>query len=202
MVTLTENQFRNSNLLPHNQHAVWFLKIWPGLRGAAQWRRAQMLTEFKMNDRNASVMRMQVWVIQQMRNYISLRTVEHGAHPWTVRALHCHREGCGKCLYQPPTLRRSASCLQIETNCIDGCNYTRNSPPLVWRKMESNISFPAACFASSNEWSPYLLICESTGLEILSKKKQLNIQAYVISEVNEVWTTHSEAVLQYMMSRW
>lgn len=60
--------------------------------------------------------------------------------------------------------------------------------------MERNASIPAVCIAASNECSPCLQLCDATGLETLSQRECFNIQAYVIPEVNEVWTTETEGI--------
>lgn len=108
----------------------------------------------------------------------------------------CHWENCGKCLVQPPEVRRIGFGMRVVTECIDGHTYNWTSQPLLRGVMECNVSIPTAVFVTGNECTPFMEVCEALQLDSLSKRQWFNIQkAYVIPVVNETWCLHNDAVM-------
>ena len=108
----------------------------------------------------------------------------------------CHIVNCCKPLISKPITRICGFAVAVTTECIDGHTFIWHSQPKIGNMYSCNMLIPSSLFITGHSYSLYKEMCDLVHLCALSVRECYNIQkAFIIPELNEIWTCHSEAIM-------
>ena len=108
----------------------------------------------------------------------------------------CNIPNCHKPLISKPSIKVYGFAVAVTTECIDGHSFNWESQRKINSIYESNLLFPSALFLTGHSFSVFEEMCSLVKLCSLSSRHCYNIQrAYILPEIKEVWTCHSEAIM-------
>ena len=108
----------------------------------------------------------------------------------------CNKPNCHKPLISKPSIKVYGFAVAVTTECIDGHSFHWESQSKINHIYESNLLFPSALFLTGHSFNVFEEMCSLVNLCSLSSRHCYNIQrAYILPEIKEVWTCHSEAIM-------
>ena len=92
-----------------------------------------------------------------------------------------------------PTIRTSGFAIKITTQCSEGHTFMWESQPKIDKIYAANLLIPATVFLTGGSFYNFTEMCQAQALTV---RQCHNIQtAFVVPQVNRMWTQHVEAVL-------
>ena len=101
-----------------------------------------------------------------------------------------------KCL---PSIQVYGFAAAVTTECLEDHSFKWESQSKINHIYESNLLFPCTLFLTGHSFSLSQEMCSLVNLCSLSYRPCYTIQrAYILQEIKEVWTCHSEAIMSLL----